>query len=132
VLPDRFDSQGRPFSSRDRYLEHHGRRGLDQRIHARHGDFEYRPQRPGDWALRGGWRVAGTDQELVERFSRRVTDVLDGRGGGWLGLLGDVVSGLRQAVSDEDSEVSDSRRERRRRRREPERLRFRDLLLRET
>jgi len=129
VLPDRFDRQGRPFSPRDG-------RGLDRRLHARHGDFEYRPRHPGGWAMRGGWRIAGTDPEVVERMVGQVTDVIDGRGS-WLGLLGDVIGGLQEGGSegDGDSEVGDARTRRRRRRegrrtREPERLKFRDLLLR--
>lgn len=85
ILPDRFDSQGRPLDSRS--MSH----GPSPRFTTRHGEFERRPRRPGDWGVRGAWQVGGTDPEAVERMVRGMTDVIDGRRG-WMGLLGDVLA----------------------------------------
>ena len=85
VLPDRFDSEGRP-------LDPLGLRE-SARWHSRQGDFAYRsPRGQQGWNVRGQWGVAGTDNEAVERIVRDVTGAMEGRGG-WLGLIGDVLGG---------------------------------------
>lgn len=83
VLPDRFDSQGRPINGSGT--------GTTARVHSRRGDFEYRnPKGPRGTNVHGEWSVAGTDPEAVERIVRNVTGVLEGRGS-WLGLLGEIL-----------------------------------------
>lgn len=109
VLPDRFDSQGRPLNGT--------RTNNTPRVHSRRGDFEYRnPRRPGGTQMQGEWAVAGTDPEAVERIVRNVTGVLEGRGS-WLGLLGGILGGgLLQGASspgEEEMKVRDNRRRRR-------------------
>lgn len=90
VLPDRFDSQGRPLGA-----------GPSRRSDGwteRRGDFEYRSPRLGGTQMRGTFGVAGTDPEHVERMMRDVSGVLAGempRGmGGWLGLAGRLLGGV--------------------------------------
>lgn len=103
ILPNRFDSQGRPLDPLS------ARQGLHGRWTTRSGQFERRPRRPGDWDISGSWQVGGTDPEAVERMVRGVTGALDGRRG-WMGVLGDVLnSGLlgggpeeRQGPQDDD------------------------------
>ncbi|KAI3396907.1 hypothetical protein diail_11520 [Diaporthe ilicicola] len=90
VLPDRFDTSGRPIdpnapsSSRSARV----RGGWTER----RGDFEYRSPRPGGTQARGMWSVGGTDADQVERMMQDVTGIIgDGppKGvGGWLGLAG--------------------------------------------
>lgn len=90
VLPDRFDTSGRPIdpnapsSSRSARV----RGGWTER----RGDFEYRSPRPGGTQARGMWAVGGTDPDQVERMMQDVTGIIgDGppKGvGGWLGLAG--------------------------------------------
>lgn len=91
VLPDRFDTQGRPL----------GAGGPSRRSRGwteRRGDFEYRSPRPGGTQVRGMYGVAGTDPEHVERMMRDVSGVLAGempKGmGGWLGLAGKLLGGV--------------------------------------
>jgi hypothetical protein len=108
VLPDRFDSQGRPLSGAGT--------GSTPRMHSRTGDFEYRsPRGPRGTQMRGEWAVAGTDPEAVERIVRNVTGVLEGRGS-WLGLLGGILGGgLLQGAGPgkEETKVRNTRRRRR-------------------
>ena len=90
VLPDRFDTSGRPIdpnapsSSRSARV----RAGWTER----HGDFEYRSPRPGGTQARGMWSVGGTDPDQVERMMQDVTGIIgDGppKGvTGWIGLAG--------------------------------------------
>lgn len=90
VLPDRFDTSGRPIdpnapsSSRNARV----RGGWTER----HGDFEYRSPRPGGTQARGMWSVGGTDPDQVERMMQDVTGIIgDGppKGvSGWIGLAG--------------------------------------------
>lgn len=82
-LPDRFDSHGRPLSPSAR------KPGWTQRS----GQFHRKPRRPRDWNVDGGWHVAGTDREAVERMAEGLRDVVDGRMS-WLGLIGGVMEGL--------------------------------------
>lgn len=82
-LPARFDEHGRPMD---------GSQSRRNRWTSRSGDFERRPQHPGDWAVRGAWQVGGTEGEVVERLARTMTDVIDGRQS-WLQLLGGVIGG---------------------------------------
>lgn len=102
-LPERFDTQGRRLDGRNET----GR----PRMTTRRGEFERRPQRPGDWDVRGAWQVNGTDSERVERLVRDVTGVLEGRGS-WIGLLGNVLGGGQQQVEDGDDEEHGRRRRR--------------------
>ncbi|KAK4140624.1 uncharacterized protein C8A04DRAFT_14797 [Dichotomopilus funicola] len=86
VLPDRFDSQGRPLDGSARSSSASG-------WHSRRGDFEYRsPRGPGGMNMRGEWGVAAPDAAAVERIVRDVTGVLEGRGS-WIGLIGGILSG---------------------------------------
>lgn len=84
LLPDRFDSQGRPLD----------RPPISSRMYSRQGDFVYRSPKPaeGGWNVAGRWGVAGTDDGQVERIVERVTSVIEGRGS-VLGLLGGILSG---------------------------------------
>jgi hypothetical protein len=114
ILPDRFDSHGRP-------LDRSSRRA--RRWTSRRGDFEYRPRHEGDWNVRGTWGVAGTDNEAVERIVHDVEGVLEGRGS-WIRLLRDVFAGVgrgnaTQRIEDEQrsEDLPDEERRRRRRRR---------------
>lgn len=110
VLPDRFDSQGRPLDRR-RPADTSGE------WTERHGDFAYRSPRPGGPQVQGSWGVAGTDPEHVERMVRDVSGVLAGevpRGvGGWLGLAGRLLGGVMApppgAGEVEDEDVNDQR-----------------------
>ncbi|SPQ20898.1 52c4614b-276f-4d64-a7be-c08f166d872e [Thermothielavioides terrestris] len=87
MLPDRFDSHGRPLGGSAAASS----RG--PRLHSRRGDFEYRnPRGAGGLNMRGSWGVAGTDAEAVERIVQNVTGVLEGRGS-WMGLLGGFLNG---------------------------------------
>ncbi|KAI6784041.1 uncharacterized protein J7T54_004587 [Emericellopsis cladophorae] len=86
-LPDRFHRDGQPISTRSQTIP-------QAPLTTRSGEFERRPQRPGDWDVRGSWQVGGTDPVVVERMVRSFTDALDGKRG-WMGVLGDVLeSGL--------------------------------------
>ncbi|KAI1128843.1 hypothetical protein F5Y10DRAFT_264729 [Nemania abortiva] len=81
-LPDRFDSSGRPLDPRDRTL---------RRSRSSYGEFEYRPQYPGDLSMRGQWVAfpAGGD-EGVARLTQTVGELLQGHQG-FLGSLGHVL-----------------------------------------
>jgi hypothetical protein len=124
ILPDRFDAQGRPVNER-------GRPVLRDQWTSRSGTFGFRPRGgpsrtgTGDWDVRGGWGVGGTDPEVVERIVTDVQGVLSGHGG-WASLLRDVVGGLQGQIQAsgsgqeqqriEHGEEGGSRRRRRRRR----------------
>lgn len=89
VLPDRFDSYGRPV----------GRQQQREGWTERRGDFEYRSPRPGGTLVRGAWGVAGTDPAQVERMVQDVSGLLAGDGvpkgmGGWLGLAGKLLGSV--------------------------------------
>jgi hypothetical protein len=71
VLPDRFDKDGRPL---DRY-----------------GNPFQRSGRGGTRGVGGGGED-GMKQEMVERFTREISDVMEGKKS-WVSLLRDVVSG---------------------------------------
>lgn len=84
VLPDRFDSHGRPLdgsssSRRSRFV-------------TRSGEFHRPAQRPGDMEVHGGWQLGGTDPEQIERLVRTVTGVLEGRKS-WVSVIGEVLGG---------------------------------------
>lgn len=106
-VPDRFDAQGRP-------LDESGRRVPWWT--SRSGSFQYQPRHPGDWNVRGGWGIGGTDPEVVERLVHDVTGVLEGRGS-WLGMLRDVFAapghGHQERIEDESQEEPRRRRKRR-------------------
>lgn len=84
VLPNRFDRDGERLD---------GRSATHHRWSSRRGDFEYRPQHPGDWNVRGAWQAVATDGEMIEQLMRNVTGVLEGKKS-WIGALGDVLGGL--------------------------------------
>lgn len=81
-LPDRFDSTGRPLDPRDRTL---------RRPRSSYGEFEYRPQHPGDLSMRGAWAAlpAQGDQE-VARLAQTIGRFLEGQHG-FLGALGHIL-----------------------------------------
>ncbi|KAI0454350.1 hypothetical protein F5B21DRAFT_504451 [Xylaria acuta] len=88
-LPDRFDSSGRPLDPRERPSLHRSR--------SSYGEFEYRPQHPGDLSLRGAWAV------LPARGDSDVAQLVQTVGGllqnqrGFLGTLGHLLQdGLRR------------------------------------
>lgn len=85
VLPDRFDSQGKPLDARGRRIP---------QWTSRQGDFEYRsPKGQQGWNARGQWAVAGTDGEAVEKIVEDLQGVLAGRRSSWLGLARDILGG---------------------------------------
>jgi hypothetical protein len=116
ILPDRFDSQGRPIGRS---------RGDGAAWNERHGTFDFYPRNRGDkdWGMTGAWSVGGTDSESVEKIVRDVEGVLQGKSGSWGGLIRDVLgSGLaglsggreRGYIEDvDDREKLDRRRKRR-------------------
>ena len=106
ILPDRFDSHGRPFSGGSD--NHH-------RWTSRRGDFEYRPRRKGDWNMKGAWHIAGTDQGMIDNLVRNVTGVLEGRQN-WMGLLGTFLGGLEDKTRQRGIEDDDGGRQRKFRR----------------
>jgi hypothetical protein len=83
LLPARFDDYGRPLD---------GQSPGRHRWTTRRGEFERQPSHSGDWNVRGGWQIGGTDNVAVDRLARTMTDVLDGRQS-WLQLLGGVIGG---------------------------------------
>ncbi|KAK7952286.1 uncharacterized protein PG986_008014 [Apiospora aurea] len=114
VLPDRFDTSGRPLEPDD-----------PRRWTTREGNFEYRPRDRGT-QIQGAWGVGGNDAEMVNRMAESVGSLLEGKSG-LLGILGNVISnlpkggGVRGAVEDAKDESEDEperpRRTRRRRHR---------------
>lgn len=115
VLPDRFDSQGRPLV-RQPWEAAPRRKGW----HSRRGDFVYRGR---DSDVRGLWGVAGTDGEAVDRIVRDLVGAVEGEGGGgrggWLGLVGGLLGrggllegrdGTAAKGKDDDDRESRSRR----------------------
>ncbi|KAI1351003.1 hypothetical protein F5Y01DRAFT_325734 [Xylaria sp. FL0043] len=81
-LPDRFDSSGRPLDPRDR---------TSRRPRARSGEFEYRPQYPGDLSMRGAWATIPIDEHLrLEDVAQTVSRLLQGQRG-FLGTLGHLL-----------------------------------------
>lgn len=80
MLPDRFDSRGKPLDTRP----------ARDRWTTRKGVFERQPQHSGDWDVKGAWQVGGTDGEAMDRLMRSVTGALEGRRS-WMGVLGDVL-----------------------------------------
>ncbi|KAI1152000.1 hypothetical protein F4825DRAFT_476428 [Nemania diffusa] len=81
-LPDRFDSSGRPLDPRDRSL---------RRPRSSHGEFEYRPQHPGDLSMRGAWAAFQSgDEPGVARLTQTVSELLQGQRG-FLGTLGHIL-----------------------------------------
>ena len=123
VLPDRFDAQGRPLDRSGRPV---GGRAGDSRWHTRQGDFEYRSPRGRDGLnVQGQWGIGGTDPEMVERMVRGVTGALGSGKGGWMGIVGGLLSGLQAPPSDSHGQdaVEDDDRGSSRRRRNDGRLR---------
>lgn len=111
MLPDRFDSQGRPLGANGRSVP---------RWTSRQGTFERRPHSAGGWRMQGNWGVAGTDDEEVERLAKDVRGALDG---GWVGVLGLVGKNLlaqrgghTEQLDDRDREDDGEERRRHRRR----------------
>ncbi|EGX92309.1 hypothetical protein CCM_03681 [Cordyceps militaris CM01] len=80
-IPARFDDQGSPLD---------GRSASHKRWRSLSGEFQSKPQRPGDWDVQGAWHVGGTNQEAVERLALGVTNALEGRGS-WMQVLGEVL-----------------------------------------
>lgn len=105
-LPDRFDSQGRP-------LDGHG--PSSSRSHYRSGSFEVRPQRPGDWDVRGSWAMAGNDDEAVQKLMGDVQGIITGQKR-WTDLLQDVLGAASAGRQIEDADEEAEQRRRRRRR----------------
>ncbi|KAK1770883.1 hypothetical protein QBC33DRAFT_597404 [Phialemonium atrogriseum] len=102
VLPDRFDSQGRPL----------GRHAWEARKgwHSRRGDFVYNRGRDGD--VRGLWSVAGTDGEAVDRIVRDLVGAVGEEGGGrggWLGLVGGLLGAGRGLLEGRDGTAAKGR-----------------------
>jgi hypothetical protein len=102
VLPDRFDTSGRPIDPNAPSSSRSAR--ARPRWTERHGDFEYRSPRPGGMQARGMWSVGGTDPDQVERMMQDVTGIIgDGppKGvTGWIGLAGRLLgSGILGAHS---------------------------------
>jgi hypothetical protein len=86
VLPDRFDSQGRPLD---------GQSVTQNGWVTRRGTFRREPQRPGGLDISGAWLVSGTDGQAVDGLVRNFTSALDGQRGGLLGVMGQLLgSGL--------------------------------------
>lgn len=103
VLPDRFDSRGRPL---------HGRSASQDGWTTRRGTFRREPQRPGGWDVSGAWQVSGTDGEAVDKLVRDFTGALDGHKG-WMGVLGQVLgSGLLPGAAGPSNEEHGSGRQR--------------------
>jgi hypothetical protein len=77
-------------------------------------------------SVRGGWQIAGTDGEMVDRLVRDMTGAFEGRKS-WLSVLGTVIGGIvtperREAIKDRDrskdgSDDDNEQRHRRSRRR---------------
>lgn len=120
VLPDRFDSAGRPIDAAG-----------PRPVHIRRGDFEYRPRSRSGTHVQGAWGVQGTDPEMVNRMAESVGSLLQGRQG-LLGILGNVLTnlpgssgvvgdggggGARGAIGYDQSDEDDTRRKGRRPRR---------------
>lgn len=105
LLPDRFDSQGRPLD-----------RPPVSRTYSRQGDFVYRfPWPEPGWNVSGRWGVMGADDRQVEKIARKVTDAIEGRGS-VLGLLGGILNGS-LLEGEGERESGDEGRERKSRRR---------------
>lgn len=98
VLPDRFDSHGRPLDKRSS-----GRTWA-----ARHGEFEYKdPQKNNGWHVQGQWGIAGTDADRVQHLAEGVREILDSFGGNHrTGVLG-VVSGVLEGVNNASHLLAD-------------------------
>lgn len=94
VLPDRFDSAGRPVDAND-----------PRRWHSRTGEFEYRPRSGGDGSsssgphVQGAWGIHGTDPEMVNRMAQGVGSLLQGRQG-WMGMIGNLLTSLPSSSGD--------------------------------
>ncbi|KAK7923005.1 hypothetical protein PG985_007076, partial [Apiospora marii] len=105
VLPDRFDTSGRPLEPGD-----------PGRWTSRGGSFEYRPRDRGT-QMQGAWGVGGTDADMVNRMAESVGSLLEGKSG-LLGILGNVIShlpksdGVRGAVEDAKHDESEDEPER--------------------
>ncbi|TRX92034.1 hypothetical protein FHL15_007131 [Xylaria flabelliformis] len=82
-LPDRFDSSGRPLDSRDRPSL--------RRSRSSYGEFEYRPQHPGDLSLRGAWAAlpSGGDPDVAQ-LVQTIGGLLQNQRG-FLGTLGHLL-----------------------------------------
>lgn len=94
VLPDRFDSYGRPLD---------GRTTSQDGWTTRSGTFRREPQRPGGWDVSGAWQVSGTDGQAVDRLAKNVTGALEGQKS-WMGVIGQVLgSGLLQGAEEPGS-----------------------------
>lgn len=113
VLPDRFDRHGRPLDGwRDRD---------DGQWITRRGEFERQPRHRGDFDIKGGWQVAGTNRQAIDGIVRSVTSALEGQKG-WLGAIGNVLAEFHDSqtnavMEDEDEDHRSHRRHRRRPRR---------------
>ncbi|KAI1823430.1 hypothetical protein F4861DRAFT_510197 [Xylaria intraflava] len=81
-LPNRFDSSGRPL---DPHLQ------TRHRPRSNHGEFEYRPQHPGDASMRGEWATFSVGENLdVVQFAQTIGGLL-GRQRGLVGALGHML-----------------------------------------
>ncbi|OAA58936.1 hypothetical protein SPI_06138 [Niveomyces insectorum RCEF 264] len=99
VLPDRFDSEGRPLDRRGQPI-YHKARSRSSPLTSRRGDFEYDSSRNNGWHVRGQWGVAGTNAATVERMAENMRGVIDGLGrgrpSGILGAIGGLLEGFGQ------------------------------------
>lgn len=111
VLPDRFDSEGRPLGSAGA-------------MRWRQGAFETRLRHGNGWHSSGAWAVGGTDEDMVQRVAGDIENMISGQGS-WKSLLKDVVGivqevqqgGQSRRIEDTDEEEDRHGRQRRRRRR---------------
>lgn len=82
LLPDRFDSSGRPLDQQDQDLH---------RPRTSHGELEYLPQYPGDLSMHGLLAISSIDDPLdMVHFARTVGGLLQ-RQHGLIGILGHML-----------------------------------------
>lgn len=84
ILPDRFDSQGRPLNRSSGAMRW------------RQGAFESRPRNGNGWHTSGAWAVGGTDDDAVQKIASDIEGMISGHGS-WKTLLKDVVGVVQEA-----------------------------------
>lgn len=111
VLPDRFDTQGRPV----------GGGGTSGAMRWRQGAFESRPRNGKGLHSSGAWAVGGTDGDVVQKIASDIEGVISGQSS-WKSLLKDVVGAVQEVqhggdsrrIENSDDDDYDDRRRRRR------------------
>lgn len=58
----------------------------------RSGEFHRSAERPGGLNIHGGWQLAATDPEQIQKIVSGVTGALQGRRS-WVSVVGDVLGG---------------------------------------